>query len=79
MHFIGVSRLMEKKNKPTDFKIWLSAEQRAIIETLGRGNMTQGIKVAVDQAGHFYNCGLEPDMDLRFVGLVTTLPDNDDE
>ncbi len=70
---------MEKKNKPTDFKIWLSAEQRAIIETLGRGNMTQGIKVAVDQAGHFYNCGLEPEMDLRYVGLVTTLPDNDDE
>jgi len=46
---------------------------------LGGGNMTQGLKVAIDQAGHFFNCGLEPEMDLRYVGLVTTLPNQDDD
>ena len=63
----------------TDLKLDLSAEQRAILETLGRGNMTQGIRVAIDQAGHFFNCGLEPEMNLNFVGLVTTLPNHDDD
>ena len=63
----------------TDFKIDLSAEQRAILELIGNGNMTQGMKVAIDQAGHFWNCGLEPEMDLRYVGLVTTIPGHDDD
>ena len=63
----------------TDLKLDLSTEQRAILETLGRGNMTQGIRVAIDQAGHFYNCGLDPEMNLNFVGLVTTLPNQDDD
>ena len=63
----------------TDFKLDLSPEQRAILELIGGGNMTQGLKVAIDQAGHFYNCGLDPEMDLRYVGLVTTLPGHDDD
>ena len=63
----------------TDFKINLSPEQRAILELIGNGNMTQGLKLAIDQAGHFWNCGLEPEMDLRYVGLVTTIPGNDDD
>jgi hypothetical protein len=41
--------------------------------------MTQGLKVAIDQAGHFYNCGLDPEMNLNYVGLVTTLPNHDDD
>ena len=63
----------------TDFKLELSHEQRTILEVLGKGNMTQGLKVAIDQAGHFYNCGLDPEMNLNFVGLVTTLPNQDDD
>lgn len=63
----------------TDFKLDLSPEQRAILELIGGGNMTQGLKLAIDQAGHFWNCGLEPEMDLRYVGLVTTLPNQDDD
>ncbi len=63
----------------TDFKLDLSPEQRAILELIGGGNMTQGLKVAIDQAGHFFNCGLDPEMNLNFVGLVTTLPGHDDD
>ena len=63
----------------TDFKLDLSPEQRAILELIGNGNMTQGLKVAIDQAGHFFNCGLDPEMNLNFVGLVTTLPNQDDD
>ena len=70
---------INRNRTQTDFKIDLSAEQRAILELIGNGNMTQGMKVAIDQAGHFWNCGLEPEMDLRYVGLVTTLPSHDDD
>jgi hypothetical protein len=57
----------------------LSAEQRLILETLGNGNLNQGARVAIDWAAHFFNCGLDPEMDLRYVGLVTTLPGQDDD
>jgi len=63
----------------TEFKLNLSPEQKAILQMIGNGNMRQGLLVAIDQAGHFWNCGLEPEMDLRFVGLVTTLPNQDDD
>jgi len=70
---------INRNRTQTDFKLDLSPEQRAILELIGNGNMTQGLKVAIDQAGHFWNCGLEPEMDLRYVGLVTTLPNQDDD
>lgn len=57
----------------------LNAEQRLILETLGNGNLNQGGKVAIEWAAHFYNCGLDPDTNLNFVGLVTTLPWQDDD
>jgi hypothetical protein len=57
----------------------LSAEQRLILETLGNGNLNQGGKIAIDWAAHFFNCGLDPEMNLNYVGLVTTLPGQDDD
>jgi len=70
---------INRNRTQTDFKLDLSPEQRAILELIGGGNMTQGLKLAIDQAGHFWNCGLEPEMDLRYVGLVTTIPGHDDD
>jgi len=70
---------INRNRTQTDFKLDLSPEQRAILELIGNGNMTQGLKVAIDQAGHFYNCGLDPEMNLNYVGLVTTLPNQDDD
>lgn len=63
----------------TEFKLLLSPEQKAILQMIGNGNLKQGMLVAIDQAGHFWNCGLDPEMDLRFVGLVTTLPNQDED
>lgn len=63
----------------TDFKLNLSPEQKAILQMIGNGNLKQGMLVAIDQAGHFWNCGLDPEMDLRYVGLVTTLPNQDED
>lgn len=70
---------INRNRTQTDFKLDLSPEQRAILELIGNGNMTQGLKVAIDQAGHFFNCGLDPEMNLNYVGLVTTLPGQDDD
>jgi hypothetical protein len=57
----------------------LSAEQRSILVTIGNGNLTAGGTIASDWAAHFFNCGLDPEMNLNFVGLVTTLPNQDDD
>lgn len=67
------------KPGPRYTSIDLSADQRLILETLGNGNLNQGAKVAIEWAAHFFNCGLDPDMNLNFVGLVTTLPNQDDD
>lgn len=67
------------KPGPRQTTLDLSAEQRLILETLGNGNLNQGGKIAIDWAAHFYNCGLDPEMNLNFVGLVTTLPNQDDD
>ena len=73
-----VNRINLNSDK-TQFSLNLSPEQKAILQMIGNGNLKQGLFVAIDQAGHFWNCGLEPEMDLRFVGLVTTLPNQDDD
>lgn len=65
-------------DKTTLIKLNLSGAQRAILETIGNGSITHGTRVAIDWAGHFFNCGLDPDTNLNYVGLVTTLPDDDD-
>ena len=48
-----------------------SQQERKILKTLGHGNMTEGARVALSWAAHFYNLGLNPDMDLSIIGLVT--------
>jgi len=48
-----------------------SQQERKILKTLGHGNMTEGARVALSWAAHFYNLGLNADMDLSVIGLVT--------
>jgi hypothetical protein len=48
-----------------------SQEERKILKTIGQGNMTEGARVALSWAAHFYNLGLNADMDLSIIGLVT--------
>ena len=82
MLFRSIKSMANKINihqPQTDFKLYLSPEQKAILQMIGNGNLKQGMLVAIDQAGHFWNCGLDPEMDLRFVGLVTTLPNQDED
>jgi hypothetical protein len=46
-------------------------QERKILSVLGNGNMNEGFRIAVMWASHFYNLGLNVDMDLNIVGLVT--------
>ena len=48
-----------------------SEQERKILKTIGQGNMTEGARVALSWAAHFYNLGLNADMDLSVIGLVT--------
>lgn len=48
-----------------------SEQERKILKTIGQGNMTEGARVALSWAAHFYNLGLNADMDLSVIALVT--------
>jgi len=48
-----------------------SEQERKILKTIGQGNMAEGARVALIWAAHFYNLGLNADMDLSVIGLVT--------
>lgn len=48
-----------------------SEKERKILKTLGQGNMTEGARIAISWAAHFYNLGLNADTDLSVIGLVT--------
>jgi hypothetical protein len=41
-----------------------------ILLTLGNGNMTEGVRVCVAWAQHFYNIGLRDDLNLDHIGLA---------
>ena len=71
----GEAKLRGKEvTSPNDKQAMLfnfTENERKILRTLGYGNMTEGVKIAVYWASHFYNLGLSVEADLSNVGLVT--------
>lgn len=49
---------------------WLEPNEIEVILKIGDGNMTEGIKICVAWAQHFYNIGLRDDLNLDHVGLA---------
>ena len=49
----------------------LSDMERDILRTIGHGNVAEGVRIVITWAAHFYNLGLNTEMDLRHIGLVT--------
>lgn len=50
---------------------YISEKDQFILETLGNGNISEGCRIAISWAAHFYNLGLTTDMSLNNIGLVT--------
>ena len=58
-------------NNHKGLNIKFTPQEQKILKTIGNGNMTEGVKVSLMWASHFWNLGLNPDMDLDVIGLVT--------
>jgi len=65
----------QQETKPLDDKkgqvFKYSPSEAKILRTIGNGSIRQGIRIATMWAAHFYNLGLNPEMDLDLIGLVT--------
>ena len=62
---------MEKLETKPHRLFLTTPQERKILSVLGDGNMNEGFRIAVMWASHFYNLGLNTEMDLDIVGLVT--------
>jgi hypothetical protein len=56
--------------------IRFSEKERQIMRTIGGGNISEGARICVMWGAHFYNLGLNTEMDLNIVGLVTVSSTN---
>jgi hypothetical protein len=51
--------------------IRFSEKERQIMRTIGGGNLSEGARICVMWGAHFWNLGLNTEMDLKHIGLVT--------
>ena len=49
----------------------LTEAERHILKTIGAGSYAEGLRICIMWGAHFYNLGLNTEMDLRHIGLVT--------
>lgn len=63
-----------RRSGPADAKprtVFLTDAECETLRAVGGGNLSQGLRVSIMWAGHFYQLGLSEDMDLSVIGLVT--------
>lgn len=58
-------------NSIKSLNVKFTPQEQNILKTIGNGNMTEGVRVSLVWAAHFWNLGLNPDMNLDIIGLVT--------
>jgi len=51
--------------------IRFSEKEREIMRTIGGGNLSEGARICVMWGAHCWNLGLNTEMDLKHIGLVT--------
>jgi len=61
---------MEKQETKHNLIKFTEAE-RHILKTIGKGSYAEGARICIMWGAHFYNLGLNTEMDLRHIGLVT--------
>lgn len=49
----------------------LTEAERHILKTIGKGSYADGVRICIMWGAHFYNLGLNTEMDLNHIGLVT--------
>ena len=50
----------------------LTDKEREILKIIGNGNEHEGLRQSIIWSAHFHNIGLESDMNLDHIGLITT-------
>jgi len=61
---------MEKQETKFNL-IRFSPAEREIMRTIGGGNISEGARICVMWGAHFWNLGLNTEMNLQHIGLVT--------
>ena len=51
--------------------IKFTESERHILKTIGNGSYSEGARICVMWGAHFWNLGLNTEMDLNHIGLVT--------
>lgn len=51
--------------------VYFTDAERVILRQIGGGSIVNGMRIGIVWAAHFYQLGLDPDWDLRHIGLVT--------
>jgi len=55
--------------------IYYTEKERKALAHMGNGSISEGARISIRWAAHFWNVGLRPDMDLNHVGICLFVED----
>ena len=55
--------------------VFYSDREKEALAHIGNGSVSEGIRISVRWAAHFWNVGLRPDFDLNHVGICLFVDD----
>ena len=70
--------MASKSRKPpnsTGLVVYFSEQEKAALRQIGNGSVSEGARVSIRWAAHFWNVGLRPDHDLNNVGICLFVDD----
>lgn len=71
--------MASKSRKPpnsTGLVVYFSEQEKAALRHIGNGSVSEGARVSIRWAAHFWNVGLRPDHDLNNVGICLFVDDD---
>jgi hypothetical protein len=70
--------MASKSKKPlnsTGLVVYFSEQEKIALRHIGNGSASEGARVSIRWAAHFWNVGLRPDHNLNHVGLSLFVDD----
>jgi len=71
--------MASKSKKPlnsTGLVVYFSEQEKIALRHIGNGSASEGARVSIRWAAHFWNVGLRPDHNLNHVGLSLFVDDD---
>lgn len=70
--------MASKSRKPPDAKgqvVFYTEREKVALRHIGNGSVSEGARVSIRWAAHFWRVGLRPDFDLDHVGICLFVDD----